>query len=148
MIGTAGGPAKIERAVAAGYDHCVDHRDGRTAEQVLALTGGRGVDLVVDHVGPALFEQSIEAMAMEGRMVFCGTTTGTEAQLALTSVYWWGRSLLGAGGYQRGEFPQMLDAMAGIIPVIDSVWSFDRLPAAQAKLASGDFFGKLVVQLT
>lgn len=145
VIGTAGGPAKIERALAAGYDHCIDHRDGATAEAVLAITGGRGVDLVVDHVGPALFQQSVEAMAMEGRMVFCGTTTGTEVQLALTSVYWWGRSLLGAGGYQRAEFPQMLAAMTGITPIIDAVYPFDELADAQQRMAGGDFFGKLVV---
>ncbi len=148
VIGTAGGPAKVERALAAGYDHCVDHRDATVTADVLAITSGRGVDLVIDHVGPALFQQSVEAMAMEGRMVFCGTTTGTEVQLALTSVYWWGRSLLGAGGYQRDEFPQMLDAMTGIAPVIDSVWPFEQLAEAQARMASGEFFGKLVVTFT
>lgn len=147
VIGTAGGPAKVRLAVAAGYDHCIDYRDGNVAKEVRALTGGRGADLVVDHVGPALFQQSVDAMAMEGRMVFCGTTTGTEVALALTSVYWWGRSLLGAGGYQRAEFAVMLDAMAATrsAPVIDSTWPFDRLADAQARMASGDFFGKLVV---
>lgn len=84
---------------------------------------------------------------MEGRMVFCGTTTGTEVNLSLTSVYWWGRSLLGAGGYQRAEFPEMLAAIAatGAEPIVDSVYPFDAIADAQARMASGDFFGKLVV---
>lgn len=147
VIGTAGGPGKVRLALAAGYDHCIDYRDGRVAAEVHALTGGRGADLVIDHVGPALFQQSVDAMAMTGRMVFCGTTTGTEVQLALTSVYWWGRALLGTGGYQRREFPEMLTAVAatGATPVIDSVWPFERLADAQARMASGDFFGKLVI---
>jgi NADPH:quinone reductase-like Zn-dependent oxidoreductase len=148
VIGTAGGPAKVARALDAGYDHCIDRGDGSVAEAVLEITAGRGVDLVIDHVGPALFQQSVDAMAMEGRLVFCGTTTGTEVQLALTSVYWWGRSLLGSGGYQRSEFPMMLDAMTGITPVVDSVWAFDELAAAQERMATGDFFGKLVVTYT
>jgi NADPH:quinone reductase-like Zn-dependent oxidoreductase len=148
VIGTAGGPARVRLALAAGYDHCIDHRAGRVAAEVQACTGGRGADLVIDHVGPALFQQSVDAMAMEGRMVFCGTTTGTEVQLALTSVYWWGRSLLGAGGYQRREFPEMLAAVSasGAAPVVDSVWPFDRLADAQARMAGGDFFGKLVIE--
>ena len=147
VIGTAGGPGKVARALAAGYDHCIDYRDADVAEAVRALTAGRGVDLVIDHVGPALFAASVEALAMEGRMVFCGTTTGTEVNLSLTDVYWWGKALLGAGGYQRDEFPQMLAAVAatGATPVVDSVYAFDDLPAAQARMESGDFFGKLVV---
>lgn len=148
VIGTAGGPAKVRLALAAGYDHCIDYHAGGVAAPVHALTGGRGADLVIDHVGPALFQQSVESMAMEGRMVFCGTTTGTEVPLSLTSVYWWGRTLLGAGGYQRSEFPDMLAAVAasGATPVVDSVWPFERLPDAQARMAKGDFFGKLVIE--
>jgi NADPH:quinone reductase-like Zn-dependent oxidoreductase len=148
VLGTAGGPGKVRLAMAAGYDHCIDYRAGRVAAEVHARTDGRGADLVIDHVGPALFQQSVEAMAMEGRMVFCGTTTGTEVALALTSVYWWGRALLGAGGYQRREFPEMLAAVtAGVkAPVIDSVWPFERVAEAQARLAAGDFFGKLVIE--
>lgn len=147
VIGTAGSPAKVAHALVAGYDSCIDYRGEDVAAAALALTGGRGVDLVIDHVGPAQFQASVEALAMEGRMVFCGTTTGTEVNLSLTSVYWWGRSLLGAGGYQRAEFPEMLAAIAatGAEPIVDSVYPFDAIADAQARMASGDFFGKLVV---
>lgn len=163
VITTAAGSAKVQRALAAGYDVALDRNaldrddcdDGGLARRVLEVTDGRGVDLVIDHVGPAQFQASIDALAMEGRMVFCGTTTGTETHVDLTSVYWWGRRLLGAGGYQRDEFQPMLDefgalaagggASGGVRPVIDSVWPFDELPAAQAAMEAGAFFGKLVV---
>lgn len=147
VIGTAGSADKVTRALAAGYDHCIDYRSHDVAAAVLALTEGRGVDLVIDHVGPAQFQASVDALAMEGRMVFCGTTTGTEVTLSLTSVYWWGKRLLGAGGYQRCEFPEMLAAMAatGAEPVVDTVYPFDAIAEAQARMESGDFFGKLVV---
>jgi len=82
-------------------------------------------------------------------MVFCGTTTGNEATIALTDVYHWGRTLIGAGGYQAADFPRMLDAFAaGPPPVIDSVRPFDELAEAQRAMAAGDFFGKLVVELS
>lgn len=147
VIGTAGSRDKAAKALAAGYDQCIDYRCGDVAGAVRAITAGRGVDLVIDHVGPAQFQASVDSLAMEGRMVFCGTTTGTEVTMALTSVYWWGRSLLGAGGYQRDEFPLMLDAMAaiGAEPVVDTVYPFDQISEAQQRMEAGDFFGKLVV---
>ena len=61
-------------------------------------------------------------------MVFCGTTTGTTVEIDLPSVYHWGRTLIGAGGYRAAEFAGMLAAVrvAGLRPIIDSVWPFER----------------------
>jgi NADPH:quinone reductase-like Zn-dependent oxidoreductase len=148
VITTAGGADKVARALEVGYHHAIDYRTDDIPAAVAAVTGGHGVDLVVDHVGPALFRESISSLAIGGRMVFCGTTTGNEAQLSLTDVYHWGRSLIGAGGYQAEHFPHMLAAMAaaGRRPVVDSVWSFDRLLEAQSAMGEGNFFGKIVVE--
>lgn len=149
VITTTGGGAKVTRAIAAGYHHAVDYRSEDVAASVVAITGGRGVDLVVDHVGPSLFGASIASLAISGRMVFCGTTTGSEATLSLTDVYHWGRSLIGAGGYLAADFPLMLDAMAaaGRSPVIDSVWPFEHVLDAQRAMREGAFFGKIVVEI-
>jgi NADPH:quinone reductase-like Zn-dependent oxidoreductase len=148
VITTTGGQSKVARALGAGYHHAIDYRSEDVAAQVAAITGGRGVDLVVDHVGPALFRESIASLAIGGRMVFCGTTTGNEATLSLTDVYHWGRSLIGAGGYLAADFPLMLDAMARAArrPVIDSVWPFEQLLDAQRAMTEGAFFGKIVVE--
>ena len=117
------------------------------AGAVLEFTDGRGVDLVIDHVGPALFEASIRSLAIEGRMVFCGTTTGTTVEVDLPSVYHWGRTLIGAGGYRPPEFAEMLADVArhGLHPIVDSVHPFEQLAEAQQKMADGAFFGKIVV---
>jgi NADPH:quinone reductase-like Zn-dependent oxidoreductase len=153
VITTAGGPGKVNRALEVGYHHAIDYRAGDVAAQVLAITDGRGVDLVVDHVGAALFRDSVASMAIEGRMVFCGTTTGNEATLSLTDVYHWGRTLIGAGGYLAEQFPEMIDAMADAVattrrgPVIERVLPFDQLPTALELMADGSFFGKTVIEL-
>ncbi|MCU1390937.1 MAG: NADPH:quinone reductase, partial [Ilumatobacteraceae bacterium] len=149
VITTTGGADKVARALAAGYHHAIDRNADVIPAAVAKITGGRGVDLVVDHVGPALFRESIASLSIGGRMVFCGTTTGTEATLSLTDVYHWGRSLIGAGGYLAEDFPKMLAAMAatGRAPVIDRVWPFDRLLDAQQSMRDGAFFGKIVVEL-
>jgi len=156
VITTCGGPGKVNRALEVGYHHAIDYRTADIPAAVAAATGGRGADLVVDHVGPALFRESIASLAIGGRMVFCGTTTGNETTLSLTDVYHWGRSLIGAGGYLAEQFPDMLAAMSaagsaagaatGRGPVIERVFSFDQLPLALELMADGQFFGKLVVE--
>ena len=147
VIATAGGAEKVGRALDLGCAHAIDHYGGDVADAVLEFTDGRGVDLVVDHVGPALFEASIRSLAIEGRLVFCGTTTGTTAEVDLPSVYHWGKKLIGAGGYRPAEFTEMLADVSrhGLHPVIDSVHPFVRLPEAQQQMADGTFFGKIVV---
>lgn len=150
VIGTLSGTERIPRALELGCDHVIDHRGTDMAAEVARITGGQGVDLAVDHVGPALFEATIASLAIGGRMVFCGTTTGVRAEFDLPAVYHWGRSLIGAGGYLPEEFRDLLDALAvaGIRPVIDSVRPFSELPSAQARMEEGGFFGRLIVEMT
>lgn len=52
----------------------------RMAQTVRALTAGRGVELVFEHVAAATFDQSVASLAMNGRLVLGGVTTGTEAR--------------------------------------------------------------------
>ena len=148
VIGTIRGTARAAEMLAVGCDHVVDATDPTTiADQVHGLTDGLGADLVIDHVGPAQFAASVDAMSVEGRMVFCGTTTGTEVNLSLTDVYWWGRKLLGAGGYRPRDVGDMLDAMnaSRLVPVVAEVAPFEDLPRLLDRLEHGSVVGKLVV---
>ena len=148
VIGTIGGPSRVTQALALGCDAVVDHYGDDVAGQVHAIVAD-GVDLVIDHVGTALFTASVDAMDVDGRMVFCGTTTGTEATVSLPSLYHWGRRLIGAGGWGQQEFAQMLErvATASLLPVIDSVWAFSELAEAQSRMEAGGCFGKLVIEM-
>ena len=148
VIGTVRGAAKADQVLSAGCDHVVDATNPTTiADQVRELTDGLGADLVIDHVGPAQFAASVDAMAIEGRMVFCGTTTGTDVNLSLTDVYWWGRKLLGSGGYRPHEVGNMLEAVSSsrLVPVVDEVAPFAELPRLLGRLEHGSVIGKLVV---
>ena len=148
VIGTIRGTSRAAEVLAVGCDHVVDATDPSTiAGQVLGLTGGLGADLVIDHVGPAQFAASVDSMAVEGRMVFCGTTTGTAVNLSLTDVYWWGRKLLGAGGDRPHEVGDMLAASssARLAPVVADVAPFEELPRLLDRLERGSVVGKLVI---
>ena len=76
VIATASTAAKRERALAAGVDAVVDYTQPGWGEEVRRLTGGRGVDLVVDHVGAAALPEALAALANKGRLVICGASSG------------------------------------------------------------------------
>ena len=66
--------------------------------------------MVLDHVGPAVWDASIYSLAPRGRMVFVGNTTGNRAEFDLVYAYHFGLRLLGSDPYDRHEFPTMLAA--------------------------------------
>src|SRR3546814_15793 len=150
VVVTSGSAAKLEAAARLGADAGVLNRSADWTEQVRDLTDGRGVDMVFDHVGPALFQGSLDALRPRGRMVFCGATTGVDATFRLPSAYQRGLRILGVDSYSRREFAQMLDHYwsGGYEPVIDSRFPLSELGNAQIRLASVDAAGKVIVEPT
>jgi len=148
VVATAGSERKLEFARKLGADVAVDNRTGDVVEAARRATGGRGVDAVFDHVGPALFQQSLLALRPRGRMIFCGTTTGTQATFNLPHAYHFGLQLLGADPYSYAEFEEMLEYYwtAGFEPVIDSEFPLDQVADAQRKLEAGDVIGKILLR--
>jgi NADPH2:quinone reductase len=80
VIATAGSPAKLDLCRELGADLAVDHRDGTVAEQVLAATGGRGVDVAFDSIGGATTLETFRCMGFNGRHVLAGFAAGIEAE--------------------------------------------------------------------
>jgi NADPH:quinone reductase-like Zn-dependent oxidoreductase len=146
---TSGSPAKLERALALGADHLLDHREPDLGRTVRARTGKRGVDVVIDSVGEATWPQSLMALGKRGRLVTCGGTSGPIVQVDVRRMFWNQWTLMGSTMGNDAEF----DAMTGFLrhgslqPPVDSVWPMEEAPAAYARLASGAQFGKVVVQL-
>ena len=150
VIGTAGGAEKVAGRSTSGVPtpSITTPSTGATSpERCSRFTDGRGVDLVVDHVGPALFEASIRSLAIEGRMVFCGTTTGTTVEVDLPS-----RLSLGQDADRcRWVPPDRVRRDAGgrrpPRPAPDRRLrpAVRRLTEAQQQMADGAFFGKIVV---
>lgn len=148
VIATAGSPPKLDFARKIGADVAVNNRSFDWVQAVREATDGRGVDMVFDHVGPALFQPSLHALRARGRMVFCGTTTGAQATFSLPHAYSLGLRILGSDSYSYAEFEAMLAHywQGGYEPVIDSEFSLDDLAVAQQKLFAGDVMGKIVIR--
>lgn len=150
VIVTSSSAAKRERAAAMGAAHTIDYRaDATWGETAHKLTGGRGVDVVLEVGGPGTFDQSIAALRYGGTMSILGVLTGTRGEVSTYDIFH--KTLRVAGIYvgSVAMFESLLHALVAskIEPVIDRSFSFSEARAAYEHLASGDHFGKVVVTL-
>jgi NADPH:quinone reductase-like Zn-dependent oxidoreductase len=148
VLASARSDAKLDHARKLGADAVVNSDRHSVVVAARELTGGRGVDVVFDHVGPALFEASIQALRPRGRLVFCGSTTGAHATLNLPYAYHFGIRLLGADSYQYAEFERMLDFYwrGSFEPVVDHELPLTEIARAHELMAAGDVLGKIVLR--
>jgi NADPH:quinone reductase-like Zn-dependent oxidoreductase len=147
VIATAGSAAKLEKARALGADEGVDHYTEDVAARVKTLTGGRGVDVVIEHVGVATWERSLRCLARGGRLVTCGATTGHAAALDLRHLFARQLSLLGSYMGAKRELQEASELFyRGIFcPVVDRTFPLAEAAAAHRHLESSAQFGKIVL---
>lgn len=149
VITTVGSEEKIEKALLIGADHVINHSTEHIGKRVSELTGGRGVDVVVEHIGPQVLDQCVKSLARGGRLVTCGATTGGEATIDLR--YLFSRQLALLGSYM-GTKAELLEAakLVGegrLKPVIDRVYPLREARTAQEQMLSRKFFGKIVLTI-
>jgi NADPH:quinone reductase-like Zn-dependent oxidoreductase len=149
VIATAGGEAKLAKARELGADHAIDHYQQDISAEVKKLTGKRGVDVVIEHVGVATWQKSLESLAPAGRLVTCGATTGFDAKVDLRFLFSKQWSLLGSFMGTMGELHQVLKFVfrKQLKPVIDRVYPLEEIAEAHRHLEDKQQFGKVVVRL-
>src|SRR6516162_10529699 len=96
VLATAGNDEKLAKAKEIGADEVIHHGIMPIAKEVRRLTHNRGVDVVIEHVGTATWEDSVKSLANAGRLVTCGATTGHEAKIDLRFVFTRQLSILGS----------------------------------------------------
>ena len=150
VIATAGGPEKVRRALDIGADHAVDHNDPAWPDQVRRYTGGRGVDIVFEHVGQATWAGSLKALARGGRLVTCGGHSGFMVGFNLWHLFVKEHTLIGSFGGTRRDFLDVM-RMAGqgnLRQVVQETFSLADVPRAQEMLRQRKVFGKLMLDPT
>jgi NADPH:quinone reductase-like Zn-dependent oxidoreductase len=147
VIATAGADWKLEKARKLGADEVVNHTKQSISEEVKRLTDKRGVDVIVEHVGAAVWEACFDSLATYGRLVTCGATTGAEARLNVQALFGRQRAVLGSFMGGKGELMDALKLLAQrkLKAVIDSSFPLNEAAAAQAKMESREFFGKILL---
>jgi NADPH:quinone reductase-like Zn-dependent oxidoreductase len=147
VIATAGGEAKLAKALELGAGHVIDHYRQDISAEVKRITGKRGVDVVFEHVGAATWPKSLESLAPGGRLVTCGATTGYDARVDLRYLFSKQQSLLGSFTGSMGELHQVLKFVfrRQLKPVIDRVYPLAEIRAAHEQLERQEQFGKILV---
>lgn len=148
VITTGRTAAKRDLGLRLGAEHAVDATlPGWTAE-VRRITGRRGVDLVVEHVGGGVLEQCFQCLARGGTVVTCGATAGREVQLNLWPIFVKQQRLIGSYGRNRKDMAATLQAAAQgwLRAVIDRELPLTDTAKAFADLRAGRIRGKAVIR--
>jgi NADPH:quinone reductase-like Zn-dependent oxidoreductase len=147
VITTAGDEQKLEKGRALGADYGINHYTQKISQEVRRITDKEGVDIVVEHVGPATWEESMKSLKPGGTIVTCGATTGPNASFDLRFVYSRQLTMLGSYMGTMGELYEVLGhVFAGRLkPVVDRAFALQDARAAHEYLEASKMFGKVVL---
>ncbi len=147
VLGSSSRDDKLEQATALGLDVGVNYTTQDVVEEVMKATGGRGVDVVYEHVGGELFQAGLDSLSFGGRLVTCGAHAQEVVDFDIIPFFRGQKSVIGSFVYEREEFEKVL-ALAErgqITPVVDSTFPLERAREAMERLESRDLFGKIVL---
>ena len=159
-IGTSGSAAKLEKLKSIGLDVGICTRAPDFAQQVMAVTGGKGANLAVNLVGGTVFPELLRSLAYQGRVAIVGYVDGQlSAEIDLNATHVNRFQIFGISnaklppeqrallpqGFQRDILPALVEGR--ITPHVDRVFGFDELPAAKAYMESNAMVGKIIVRM-
>ncbi|MFA6245233.1 MAG: zinc-binding dehydrogenase [Candidatus Hydrogenedentales bacterium] len=151
VIVTSSSGDKLDHALELGAHHAVNYRtEPNVATAVKDLTGGRGVDLILDSTGAATWPVNFSSIRRGGRIVHCGVTTGKIAEVDISALYWNHVTVMGSTMGTHEDFRKLLRAVgtAKLKPIIDSVSPLADAKTAVGKMEAGDQFGKIALDVT
>jgi 2-desacetyl-2-hydroxyethyl bacteriochlorophyllide A dehydrogenase len=148
VVSTGSSEARRELAQKLGAEVALDPADKNWPAEVRKLTGKRGVDLVVEHIGGAVLQQVFSCLARGGTIVTCGATMGREAPLDLWPFFVKQQRLIGSYGRNAADLKATLAwaAEGKLKPVIDTCLPLDETPRAYELLRSRKVLGKLIIR--
>jgi tumor protein p53-inducible protein 3 len=157
---TAGSPEKLQRCIALGAHAGWNYKEGPFAPWVAEQTEGCGVDIILDFVGAPYFEQNLQSLAVDGRLILIGTMGGTQVH-SLNLGYLLARRLQVIGTALRSRsleekirltrefadfaWPRFRDGR--LHPVIDSVLDWTDVAKAHDRMASNANVGKIILRV-
>lgn len=147
VLAVTSGRENAERVRELGADLVIDRLEEDFSKAAWLATDRRGVDVVLDGVGEAMWEGCVRALARDGRLVTYGATTGAAGKLDIRRLFWKQVRLMGSTMAGRGEFERVMGLVfdGRLQPVVDVVWPLDRIRDAHERLETGEQFGKVVL---
>jgi NADPH:quinone reductase-like Zn-dependent oxidoreductase len=147
VIATAGSDEKLTRARADGADHTINYDSDQVTATALGLTGGRGVDLVVEHVGGEQFGACLGALRKNGRLVTCGGHAGEVVDLDIVPFFRNEWQVIGSrtGTTQEIRLVMNLIASGKLRPHVHAALPLEEAARAHRILENREHFGKVVL---
>ena len=146
---TSSSDEKLERARELGADATVNHATGDVAAAVKEATDSAGVEVVLEHVGEATWQTSLQSARAGGRIAVCGATSGPNPPAALHRIWWKQLTIYGSTMGTKNDFEGAYELVKSgrAKPVVDSVFPLEQVRAAHERLEAGEQFGKIVLAI-
>lgn len=147
VFAVTSGSENVQRVRELGAHRAVDRLEEDFSRWAWRETGKRGVDVVLDGVGEAVWEGCLRALAKDGVLVTYGATTGAKGAVDIRRVFWRQLRVVGSTMAGRGEFEAVMRLVFSgrLHPVVDRVLPLERIREAHERLESGEAFGKVVL---
>ncbi|MGK5079281.1 zinc-binding dehydrogenase [Janthinobacterium sp. HLX7-2] len=148
-IVTSRDAGKLQRALDLGADHAINGSTQDITREVMALTGGRGADVVIENVGQAVWSHALKSLVRGGRIVTCGATSGDQPPADLRRIFIRQLQIFGS---TLGDLAELRDLLAfversALRPVICATYPMDEVHAALDALEAGSQFGKIAITI-
>ena len=149
VIATTGTDEKAKRARELGADDVVNYANQDFLAECKRLTGKRGVDVVIEHVGGEVFAKSVLATAWGGRVVTCGATAGFRPEIDLRQIFFRQVQILGSTMGRKADLLRVVSFVeqGKLRPVVDRVMPLRAARAAHEALERREAFGKIVLSV-
>jgi len=147
IIATASSEKKLEQAKALGATQLINYSKENFADKVMAITGGRGVDMVMEHVGGEVFTKSLQCLARGGIIVTVGAHAGEVVEFDIIPFFRRELRLAGSKNASVLELRKVMGLVADgkLKPIIHKAFPLAQAAEAHRVVDSRDFFGKLIL---
>ena len=147
VIATTSSPEKAQKAKDLGADEVINYKEEDIRERVRELTGGAGVDAVVDHVGADFFGPAFASLRAGGRYGICGATTGLRTELHLGLLFTTQKEIYGVYMGTKEDMREIVEMLnRGVVrPVVDRAFPLAQAADAHRAMEATGFFGKLLL---
>jgi NADPH2:quinone reductase len=159
VIVTCGSEAKCDAARELGADHAIHYREKDFAEEVRALTSGKGAEVILDMVAGEYTQRNLECLAEDGRLVTIAVLGGAQATINMAGLMVRRQTMTGSTLRPRSaEFKAWLAqdirenvwpavAEGELRPAMDRVFPMVEAAVAHARMESGEHVGKIVLEV-
>ena len=151
VIAAAGSDERVALGKKLGADHGINYNTHNICDEILRITGGKGVDVLYDNIAnPAVLPIAFRAIGMEGRLVTAGAHAGPNVSIDFSHLYHKRITIKGRPGYTPSDLPHCLEAAAAgkVIPQIERVLPLSRAADAHRMVEQHEGQGKIVLDPT